>query len=79
MGSTLCDLPATMKDYRDLSIAERLRLVEDIWDSIAAESGALPLTPAQAAELDRRLERLRREGPDDIDGFEAIRELRDGG
>jgi putative addiction module component (TIGR02574 family) len=38
-----------------LSIAERIQLVEDIWDSIAAEPKSLPLTPEQAAELDRRL------------------------
>jgi putative addiction module component (TIGR02574 family) len=42
-------------DYRRLSIAERLQLVEDIWDSIAEESpDAVPLTEAQRAELDRR-------------------------
>jgi putative addiction module component (TIGR02574 family) len=39
---------------RELSIDERLQLVEAIWDSIA-ESAALPLTEAQKAELDRRL------------------------
>jgi len=41
-------------DYRNLSIAERLQLVEDIWDSIAQDATALPLTPEQEAELDRR-------------------------
>ena len=35
-----------------LSIAERLRLVEELWDSIAADT---PVTDAQRAELDRRL------------------------
>ena len=46
-------------DYRSLSVAERLQLVDDIWDSIAEEANAapsvLPLTEAAAAELDRRL------------------------
>jgi len=46
-------------DYRRLSIPERLKLVEDIWDSIAQEANAradaLPLTKAQRAELDRRV------------------------
>lgn len=42
-------------DYRQLSISERLQLVEDIWDSIAEEAPeAVPLTVAQRAELDRR-------------------------
>ena len=38
-----------------LSVSERIQLVEDIWDSIAAESEGLPLTDEQQAELDRRL------------------------
>ena len=41
---------------RQLPLDERLRLVEDLWDSIAADQKALPLTPAQRAELDRRLD-----------------------
>ena len=42
---------------RRLSVAERLQLVEDLWDSIAQDSPdeALPLTPELAAELDQRL------------------------
>ncbi len=39
-----------------LPIEERIKLVEDLWDSIAADQQALPLTPAQKAELDRRLD-----------------------
>lgn len=46
-------------DYRSLSVADRLQLVGDIWDSIAEEANAapevLPLTDEQKAELDRRL------------------------
>ena len=38
-----------------LSVAERMLLVEQIWDSIAAEQESLPLTQAQKDELDRRL------------------------
>ena len=39
-----------------LSIGEKLRLVEDIWDSIAADQVALPLTEEQRVELDLRLD-----------------------
>jgi putative addiction module component (TIGR02574 family) len=35
-----------------LSVAERLVLVEELWDSIAAST---PISEAQRAELDRRL------------------------
>jgi putative addiction module component (TIGR02574 family) len=44
-------------DYRRLSIAERLQLVEDIWDSIAADAdlNSLPLADEDKALLDERL------------------------
>jgi putative addiction module component (TIGR02574 family) len=38
-----------------LPIEERLTLVEEIWDSIAADSGAVPLTEAQRIELEERI------------------------
>jgi putative addiction module component (TIGR02574 family) len=42
-------------DYRNLSVPERLDLVEDIWDSIAQDAESLELTAEERAELDRRL------------------------
>ena len=45
-------------DISKLTLAERIQLAEDLWDSVAAETGELPLTEAQAAELDRRLAAL---------------------
>jgi putative addiction module component (TIGR02574 family) len=41
---------------RELPIEERIKLVEDLWDSIAADRTALPLTPEQRAELKHRLD-----------------------
>ncbi|HLI19135.1 MAG TPA: addiction module protein [Rhodanobacteraceae bacterium] len=41
---------------RDLPVEQRLHLVEELWDSIAADQGALALTDAQRRELDRRLD-----------------------
>lgn len=41
---------------QELPIDERIKLVEDLWDSIAADQKALPLTPEQKAELDCRLD-----------------------
>ena len=38
-----------------LSVPERIALVQEIWDSIAADPEQLPLTEAQKQELDRRL------------------------
>ena len=44
------------KQARNLSIPERIRLVEEIWDTIAEENEAFALSESQKAELDRRLE-----------------------
>ncbi len=38
-----------------LSVPERIQLAEDLWDSIASEPEALPLTDAQRSEIERRL------------------------
>ena len=42
---------------RKLSIADRITLVEEIWDTIAEENQAFELTDAQKRELDSRLDR----------------------
>jgi len=48
--------PAAAAEYLNLSISERIQLVEDIWDSIVAESpDTVSLSPAQAVELHRRV------------------------
>jgi putative addiction module component (TIGR02574 family) len=38
-----------------LSVAQRILLVEEIWDSIAAEEAEIPLTEAQRQDLQRRI------------------------
>ena len=38
----------------ELSCAERLQLVEDLWDDLAASADAVPLHDWQKAELARR-------------------------
>jgi putative addiction module component (TIGR02574 family) len=47
------------KQAKNLSIPDRIRLVEEIWDTIAEEHEAFELTDAQKLELDRRLESAR--------------------
>jgi putative addiction module component (TIGR02574 family) len=44
-----------LSDILKLSVAERIQLVEDVWDSIAAEPEELPLTEEERQEMDRRL------------------------
>jgi putative addiction module component (TIGR02574 family) len=41
---------------QQLPLEERIKLVEDLWDSIAADQQALRLTIEQKEELDRRLD-----------------------
>lgn len=41
-----------------LPIDDRLEIVEALWESIAADSRALPVSPEQAAILDERLAEL---------------------
>lgn len=59
-------------DISKLSVAERIQLAEDLWDSVAAETGEFSLTEAQAAELDRRLAALARD-PEAGEPWEAVR------
>ncbi len=42
-------------NLKELPVNERIRLVEDIWDSIASDQSLLSLTTDQKAELDKRL------------------------
>ena len=55
-----------------LRVEERLALVEEIWDSIAADSAAVPLTDAQRAELDRRLDD-HQANPGDVVSWDGIK------
>jgi len=59
-------------DISGLSLAERIQLAEDLWDSVAAETGELPLSEAQTAELDRRLAELARD-PGAGESWEVVR------
>ena len=59
-------------DISKLSVAERIQLAEDLWDSVAAETGELPLTAAQTAELERRLADLERD-PGAGEPWEVVR------
>ena len=45
----------TATEIRKLSLAERIQLLEDVWDSIADEPDAWELTEEQKDELDRRV------------------------
>jgi putative addiction module component (TIGR02574 family) len=60
-------------DFSHLTIAERIQLAQDLWDSVAEAPELLELTEAQRAELDRRLAAYRA-NPDDTVPWDALRE-----
>ena len=63
-------------NLRKLPLNERIRLVEDLWDSIAADQSALPLTPDQRSELDRRLDAYETDGISGRPATDVIAEIR---
>jgi putative addiction module component (TIGR02574 family) len=67
MIANLCALP----------IVERIQIVEDIWDSIAADQKSIPITDEQRNELDRRLDAYDADGIKGRIASEAIENIRD--
>ncbi len=57
----------------DLSVPERIQLVEDIWDSIAEQPEQILLTRGQKIELDKRLDSYY-QNPEVGDAWETVRE-----
>ena len=62
-------------DIANLSAEERLRLLEELWESLSATPEAVPLTNAQREELDRRLDELDRDGPVGIPWEDVLRRI----
>ena len=63
-------------EIEELTVEERIKLVEDIWDSIAAEQLTLPLTKEQRKLLDGRLEEYKLDGNPGTPGFEVVKRIR---
>ena len=61
-----------LTEIEKLSIPERIQLVEDIWDSIAARPDEVPITEAQRNELKRRVQKYR-ENPQEGVSWEQLK------
>lgn len=62
-----------LAELRKLSVAERIQLAEDLWDSIALAPADVPgLTDAQRLELQRRLQEHERD-PSAAVSWEQVR------
>ena len=59
-------------DLRRLSPADKLALVSELWDDLAAHPEDVPVDPGLIAELDRRMEAYRKD-PTGITSWEAVK------
>ncbi len=66
-------MSAELSDILQMSVAERIQLVEDIWDSIASAPESVPVTDAQKEELDRRLQAHAR-NPSEVVSWDELKE-----
>jgi putative addiction module component (TIGR02574 family) len=66
--------PLLKVDISELSIAERIQLAEDLWDSILEQQVELPLTDTQQQELDRRLEKKYQQAPTAGSTWEEVKQ-----
>jgi putative addiction module component (TIGR02574 family) len=66
-------MAATIEDLKQLPVSEKIQLVEDLWDSIAAETSPIGLSPQHIAELDHRLDALEK-NPRQGSPWSAVRE-----
>jgi putative addiction module component (TIGR02574 family) len=60
-----------MDSIKQLGVAERVRLVQDIWETLQPTAEELPLTEEQRQLIDRRLEEHRRD-PDSAIPWEQV-------
>ena len=63
---------ALLDTAKSLPLADRIELIEALWESIAREGYEPELTREQAAELDRRLE-AHQQNPDDVVSWDSIK------
>jgi putative addiction module component (TIGR02574 family) len=56
-----------------MSVAERLALLDELWDSLAPDQ--YPMTSAQIEELDRRLDDLERDSELGVPWEDALRQI----
>ena len=61
---------------REVPVEDRMRLVEDIRDSIAEEQGVPAISDEQRRELDGRLEAYRISNEPGVPALEAIERIR---
>ena len=64
-----------VNDLLTLPLAQRLELVQTLWDSIAAEQIGPELSEADRQVIDQRLERFLADGEAGLDAYEVLNAL----
>lgn len=63
-------------DVTRLTVEERLQLMDEIWESLSTSPEVFPLTAAQEAELDRRLDEIDQGDDSGIPLEDVVRKIR---
>lgn len=63
----------TVPDVNRMTPAQKLLLVTELWDDLAAHPTEVPVSREQIAELDRRMADYRRD-PSEVTTWEAIQQ-----
>ena len=64
------------EEIRRLSVDERIRLVQEIWEGIAADTEPLPLTDGERSEIAHRIAEHERDPSTAIPWDDALATLR---
>jgi putative addiction module component (TIGR02574 family) len=66
------DTHPIIETFRKLSQSEKIHLVQELWDEIAAEAAGLPLTESQRRLLDERIQQ-HEQNPDDVETWKKAK------
>lgn len=66
------DTQPIIETFRKLPQSEKIRLVQELWDEIAAEAARMPLTDSQRRLLDERIQQ-HEQNPDDVETWEQVK------
>lgn len=64
---------AIAETFRELSSAEKIRLLQELWDQVADEVASEPLNESQMRLLDERIQQ-HDENPTDVEPWETARD-----
>jgi putative addiction module component (TIGR02574 family) len=66
------DTHPIIETFRKMSQSEKIRLVQELWDEIAAEAARLPLTESQHRLLDERI-RDHEQSPQAVETWDKVK------